>query len=395
MSETADILIVGGGVIGVSIAYHLARRGFGRIVLLERDSLACGSTGRSVATIDLLTLQPHAVELYARSAVLFHQCDQILGSGCGFVETGSIILAGPEQESGLSTAVSHMQAAGVDVQSLTLDTLRTLEPQTTLDEVVTATYSPQAGYADPVLTTQALAGAARRIGVDMQQGRAVTRLRRAGKQVIGVETASGNIDALVVIVAAGAWSATLLRTVGIELDLQPVRHQVVCLRRPSDFTSLQHSLLDLTTGIYARPESGGLILLGSINPDVGYDSTAPDDGAGYVHDDYILWAMERLVRRYPALAASELAQGWAGIMTISPDWQPVLGNWPDTPNLYCAAGFSGKGFQMSPATGDLMAGLVSGDAEASNILAPFAPSRFDDSRLLRTGQEGKKYGPLA
>jgi sarcosine oxidase subunit beta len=388
LSESADILIVGGGVIGVSIAYHLARWGFGRIVLLERDSLASGSTGRSVASIDLLTLQPHAVELYARSKAFFHHCEQYLGAECGFVETGSIVLAGAGQAHGLSMAVSHMQAAGVDVQLVSLDSLRELEPQTTLDDVVMAAYTPQAGYADPVLTTQALAGAARRMGVDIQQRRTVTRLRRAGRQVSGVETVGGHIDALVVIVAAGPWSANLLRTAGIELDVQPVQHPVVSLRRPPGFASLQHSLLDLTSGIYARPESGGLILLGSINPDVGYDATGPDDGAGYVHDDYVLWAMERMVRRYPALAASELARGWAGIMTISPDWQPVLGSWPAVPNLYCAAGFSGKGFQISPATGDLMAGLIGGDLEASALLAPFAPSRFDEGRLLGIGAEG-------
>jgi glycine/D-amino acid oxidase-like deaminating enzyme len=395
MNEMADILIIGGGVIGVSIAYHLAQRGLGRIVLLERDSLACGSTGRSVATIDLLTVQPHAVELYAKSGEFFDQCDKILGAECGFVETGSIVLAGPPQESGLLAAMQKVQAAGVEVQSLSIEALRKLEPAVTLDGVVSASIAPRAGYADPVLTTQALANAARRMGVDIQQGRAATRLRRAGKQVFGVETATGDIEALIVIVAAGAWSGNLLRTAAIELDLQPVRHPVVALRRPPHAASPRHSLLDLTTGIYARPESDRLILLGSINPDVGYDPITPDDGAGYVHDEYVLWVMERFVQRFPALEAGELTRGWAGIMTISPDWQPVLGKWPDCPNLYCATGFSGKGFQISPAVGELMARLIAGDPKASKLLAPFAPTRFDNGRLLRTENEGQAYGLLA
>jgi sarcosine oxidase subunit beta len=394
MSETADAVIIGGGVIGVSIAYYLARRQFGRIVLLERDSLGGVSTGRSVASIDLLTLHPQSTVLYALSDAFFRRCDELLGEECGLVETGSIVLAGPEQEDELLAAVKHMQAAGVDVQSLSMETLSSLEPMAVLNDVAAASYIPQAGYADPVLMTQALAGAARRMGVDIRQGREVTGLRRMGKRITGVDTESGSIETRVVIVAAGAWSGELLRTVGIELGLQPVRHPVVCLRRPPDFGPSHHSLLDLTSGIYARPESGGLTLLGSIDPHVGYDPIDPDDGAGYVHDDYIFWTMERLTSRYPALAESELCKGWAGIMTISLDWQPVIGDWLDFPGLYCATGFSGRGFQIGPSSGDLLAGLITGDSTAAGHLAPFNPSRFADGRLSHPNKESERFGLL-
>ena len=128
------------------------------------------------------------------------------------------------------------------------------------------------------------------------------------------------------------------------------------------------------------------------------DALSPEttsDREGYVHEDYILWAMERLVRRFPALALSEIGGGWSGIMTITPDWQPALGNWPECPNLYCAAGFSGKGFQISPAVGGLMAGLITGDQEASKLLAPFTPTRFVDGHLLHNDHESQTYGLLA
>ena len=394
MTETADAVIIGGGVIGVSVAYHLAKREFGHIVLLERDSLAQGSTGRSVATIDLLTLQAEAAELFARSAAFFQRFDDILGTDCGYVETGSIILAGSGQEDELLAAVRHMQAAGAGVNTLTADALALLEPMADLSGVSAATYAAQGGYADPVLTTQAFAAAARRLGVNVHQGRTVTGFRRQGKQISGVETETGLIETPLVIIAAGAWSIDLLRFFQIKIDLQPVLHPVVCLRRPADFGPAHHSLLDLTTGIYARPERGGLTLLGSINPQVGHDPADPDLWESYVSDDYILWTMERLVGRYPALAQSTLCKGWCGIMTISPDWQPVIGQWPDRPGLYCATGFSGRGFQISPATGDLLAGLICGDEEAATLLAPFTPTRLAGGRLLRTGEREKAYGLL-
>lgn len=293
------------------------------------------------------------------------------------------------------TAVQGMRAAGLEVQALDLETLASLEPKAALEGVTAASYAPQAGYADPALTTQAFAAAGRGLGVEIRQGEAVTGLQQKGGQVTGVKTADGPIEAPAVVVTAGPWSGDLLRMVGIELDLQPVRHPVVCLRRPADFGPAHHSLLDLTSGIYARPESGGLTLLGSIDSRVGYNPIRVDEGEGYVTEAYLLWAMERLVARYPSLAASEICNGWAGLMTISPDWQPVVGGWPDKPGMYCASGFSGQGFQISPAVGDLLAGLIAAESEAAELLAPFAPTRFAEGKLLRTDQAANTFGLLA
>ena len=262
MRETADAVIVGGGVIGASVAYHLAKRKLGRIVLLERDSLAQGSTGRSVATIDLLTLQPEASELFARSAAFFQQFEELLGVGCGYVQTGSVVLAGPDQEEELSAAVRHMQAAGAGIKKLTLAALASLEPMIDLTGVSGASYTAQGGYADPVLTTQAFANEVRRLGVIIHQGRGVTGFRNQGNQISGIETETGFIESPLVIITAGAWSIELLRSLKIDIDLQPVLHPVVCISRPESFGPAHHSLLDLTTGIYARPERGGLTLLG-------------------------------------------------------------------------------------------------------------------------------------
>jgi sarcosine oxidase subunit beta len=131
-----------------------------------------------------------------------------------------------------------------------------------------------------------------------------------------------------------------------------------------------------------------LILAGSIDPSVGYDPIAPEDFQGQVTSEYTLWVAERLIQRYPALEASSLQQGWSGLMTISPDWQPVLGALPQLSGLYCATGFSGQGFKISPAVGDLMAGLIAGEAEAAKLLAPFRPTRFIEGQPLVINELG-------
>ena len=384
MGETADIVIVGGGVVGVSIAYHLAQQQPGRILLLERDALGSGSTGHSVASIDGLTLRPHAVALFAHSLRFFEQSEAQLDAPCGFEPTGSLLLAGEQEREVLATAVANMQAAQVESKLLDLNELATLEPRMNLEDVGAATFTPGAGYADPALTTQAFAAAARRLGVEIQQGRQVNGLLVADGKVVGVETAVGPIHAPLVIIAAGPWCNALLQTADITVPLQPVRHPVVCLCRPPDFGLSHYSLLDLTTGIYARPETGKLTLLGSIEPAIGHDPANADEPPGYVHDDYMMWVTTRLVQRFPALETSQLRPGWVGFMTITPDWQPIIGSLPEIDGLYCAAGFSGQGFQISPAVGHYLAQMILKNDEASHVLAPFAPDRFAGQPHLYT-----------
>jgi sarcosine oxidase subunit beta len=387
--ETADVVIIGGGVIGASAAYYLARRKPGRIVLLERETLGSGSTGRSIASIDLFSHHPAALALQARAYEVFAHFEEIFGQECGLVTTGLAVLGGSEHAAGLQQATLSAETAGIEARLLSPAEFTALEPAADATDLALIYYAPRGGYADPMLTTNAFAGAARQAGVILQQGRPVTGLRRQGDRVSGVETVTGPIAAPVVVSAAGPWSQRLLKTFGMDdLGLYACEHPVISLQGPPDFGSPQLSLLDLPYQSYARPETGHLTLAGSMDRSVGYDPIELEDFRGQAGAEYIFWVAERLVQRYPALEASQLRPGWSGLMTISPDWQPVLGAIPEAPGLYIATGFSGQGFKIGPAVGDLLAGLIAGEAEAVELLAPFRPSRFAEGQPLAKSEFG-------
>ena len=387
--KTADVVIIGGGIMGVTIAYYLAQRNFGRIVVLERKSLGSGSTGRSVASIDLFSLQPAAIKLQRYAYEIFAHFEELIDDDCGLVTTGFAALGGSEHTAELQKAWDVTTAAGIAAELLTPEEFVALEPAANVADLTTICYVPAGGYGDPVLTLNAYAAAARRTGVVIRQGQPVTGLSQQSGRVTGVTTASETITAPAVVCAAGPWSGPLLKAFELDdLGLYAVRHPVIAMQGSQQIASPRLSILDLSNDTYARPETGGLTLAGSITPTVGYDPAEPGDKDERVTAEYTYWAAERLVRRYPTLESGELRPGWSGLLTISPDWQPVLGAIPELSGLYCATGFSGQGFKLSPAVGDLMAGLLVGEVQAIELLNPFRPTRFAKNQPLTTSASG-------
>ncbi|MBI4770691.1 MAG: FAD-binding oxidoreductase [Chloroflexi bacterium] len=380
MTETSEVVVIGGGVMGASIALHLAQRGFGRIHVLERDTLCAGSTGRSVASVDLLSQQLSVATLQVRSLHAFQHCLELYGDECGWVQTGFAVIAGPDSADGVRDVVEVVGAAGGQVELLSPAAYRALDPACACGEAAAIAWTPEAGYLDPVLLTNTLMNAARARGVTLRQGEAAIALCREGERVAGVRTRSGEIAAGVVVAAAGPWSADFLRSARIDLPLRPQRHAVAVLACPAE-VSPRVSILDTVNLVYARPETGGLTICGSLDLRVGYDWINADDECPTPSLDYGLWVWERMVARYPGMERGELRKGWSGPITMSPDGQPLLGRLP-LEGLYCACGFSGAGLKIAPAVGESLANLIAGDAAACEALRPLRPTRFAEGQPL-------------
>jgi glycine/D-amino acid oxidase-like deaminating enzyme len=364
------------------VALHLARLGFGRVVVLERDSLGSGSTGRSVACVDLLSQQPSVAALQVRSLRAFQHSAELYGDECGWTNTGFAMLAAPDGAEGVRSVARVMSAAGGGVQLVSADDYRALDPACVCDPADTISWAPEAGRLDPMLLTNTLMNAARAQGVELRLGQAARGLYQQGGRVTGVTLDEGELAAGAVVVAAGPWTAQFLRPAGIELPLRPQRHAVAILACPPE-ASPRVSVLDTANAFYACPETGGLTVCGSLDLAVGYDWIEPDDDCPAPAMDYGGWVWERLVARYPGMERGALRKGWSGPIMMSPDGQALLGALP-LAGLYCACGFSGTGLKIAPAVGESLALLMAGDPAGCQALLPLRPARFAEGAPLQS-----------
>jgi len=386
MPRTYDAIVIGGGVIGSSIAFHLARAGAGRVALLERDAICAGNTRRSGAIVRMHYSNDPEARLALASLPYFQHWDEKVGGDCGFTPTGFTILVGPENLDRLHRNVSRLQALGVDTRVLGPDDLREVVPALQTDGVAAAAYEPTSGYADAVKTTQAFAAAARRLGVEVLEGTSVIGIAVSGKRVTGVLTASERLDAPVVVCAANTWAPALLRTAGVALPVTPRRAQVAYFERPATYSGPHPVILDTTTALYTRAHGLDQILGGAAD-ESGASPVNPDDNDPNADQGFPEAVMRRMGRRLPTLARMPLARAEAGLYDMSPDTRAILDATPEVAGLYVAAGFSGTGFKKAPAVGLGMAELVMQGRATSVDLLPFRIGRFADDAAIHGADE--------
>ena len=383
MTETADAVVIGGGVMGCSILYHLAARGMTDALLLEREALGSGSTGRSSGAVRM----HYSTEVHARmawhSVQVFRGFDNIVGGECGFTRTGHLIMGGEDDADTFRANVAMQQGVGIETRLVTREEAQELAPSFYLEDCGVIAYEPLCGYGDASATCTSFAQAARERGARVILRRPAVNVEVTGGRVTGVVTADGRIATDRAVIATGPWSRGFLLEHGIDLPLEATRHEVVHLRRGPEGPAYHPGGGDLINQIYFRPEGADLTLVGNgnmedvvENPEIYGQRASP----GFIQD---IWS--RLARRIPTLADAEFSTGYAGLYTSTPDSHPIMDAVDGIDGLYVCTGFSGHGFKLSPMVGLLMAELML-DGRATTIdISPLRMSRFAEGRLNNTG----------
>jgi sarcosine oxidase subunit beta len=380
--KTADAVIIGGGVTGVSTALHLARLGMRRIILLERKFLGAGGTGRSVGIIRQLYPTPETTRMVRASLDVFRNFGDAVGGQSGYVGCGALIGVSAAMRAGLVARVEQQRALGVKAEILDPEDLSRLEPRIDTSGLGAILYEPESGYGDPAGVTAGYADAARREGVTIKQGAEVTGILTEHDHVTGVITSSERIDAPIVVNAAGLWSPQVGRLAGIELPIVIGRHPVFIVERQPTFGAPHMVYLDLAGGSYVRPETGDLTLTGSLTDDEAQHPMDPELLGSETGFDEAGVALARTAQALPGLADARLNRGYAGAFDITPDWMPILDE-SALGGFFVAAGMSGHGFKLAPLVGAMMAARITGSTSPVS-LAPFRLDRFQHASAAGT-----------
>jgi glycine/D-amino acid oxidase-like deaminating enzyme len=304
------------------------------------------------------------------------------GASCGFRHTGYLLGVDERMRQPMEASVALQRSVGIDTRLISPADMREIEPRLRADDWVAGCYEPASGYCNPVETAQGFARAARAAGARIHEDTAVTGLLVEGDRVRGIHTAAGPISAPVVVNAAGLWSAGVAAMAGVDLPIHVCRHKISIVSWPETERRPHPMVYDFVTNIYTRPEMGEHILVGGLDAEESQDTADPDAYREGVSLDESTEALARVSHRFPVLADGHIARGYAGCFDVSPDWHPVLDRaGPD--GYHVAAGFSGHGFKLSPAVGNMMAALITEGPGGHPDLPTFRLSRFAEGKPIR------------
>jgi sarcosine oxidase subunit beta len=385
VTRTADAVIVGGGCMGASVAFHLAKRGVTDVVLVEREPrLGTGSTGRNAGGVRHQFSSEANIRLSIESIRMLAHFEEEVGHQIDFHQDGYLFLL--SSQSSVDTFrhnVGIQRACGVDVQWLDPADAARLAPGIDIAGVLGATWCQQDGIADPNGVTMGFAKAAQAMGVDVARETEVTGITSEGGRITGVRTSRGDIATHVVVNAAGPHARAVGRLAGIDVPVDPYRRHIFIAQ---DFTAAvpptRILVIDFDTTFYFHREGGGMLFgMGDPGEPSGFDTT--------VRWDFLPDVIEVAIRRLPALADASISHAWAGLYEISPDANPLIGPTRALEGFYLINGFSGHGFQHSPAAGRILADLVTA-REPGIDLAPFSADRFA-AAAPRATSRGERY----
>lgn len=373
----ADVAIIGGGVVGASVAYALARRGFSDVVLLEREKLlGTGSTARSAGGVRMQFSTEVNILLSKKSIDLFEHLSEELGADVGYKPYGYLFLATrPEDLRIFEANVALQRRLGVPVETLAPREVLARWPFLETRDVLGATFCPRDGFADPGAIVIAYAARAREMGTRVETGVDVTGAVVEGGRLRALRTTAGDLPCRRAVVATGPRARETAALFGADLPIVPYRRNLFVTDPFPAVPEKTPLTIDFENGFYFRPESGGLMLgLAKKDEPPGYDITTDWD--------YLPEVVEAAIRRVPGLAEAGIANGWAGCYDTTPDHHPVLGPVDGIEGLFIAAGFSGHGFMHSPAAGIVIAEEIIDGEPRTVDTRRLRPDRFRKGHLV-------------
>ena len=378
MTQTSDVIIIGGGIHGASLAFHLTQKGVKPLVL-EKQFIASGATGRSSGLVRMhYDLEPES-RLAWISFDYFRNWADMVGGDSGFVRTGFLQFVSPDAVDSLKANVRMHQKIGIPSLLIDGEDVGRLAPSFYREDVELAAYEPDSGYADPAGCTSAFMDSARANGAQLIQDCEVIDFTIQGDRVQGVKTSCGEFSAPIIVNTAGAWAGKIAKLIGLELPIDTWRHDTMFIRRPKELGFDHPTAIDFPNSMYFRPETGGLTLVGlEDNNPIG---ESPDSDSDHSKPGFVDRAIDRICKRIPGMDNGSLHNSCGGYDGITPDQRAIIGR-AGPEGFYLTCGFSGTGFKIAPAVGACMAELiVDGEAETADI-QPFNPERFSGGNLL-------------
>ncbi|MGF6439670.1 NAD(P)/FAD-dependent oxidoreductase [Paraburkholderia youngii] len=386
-----DVVVIGAGVIGTSVAFHLQKLGARNVLVLDRATIGAGTTSQSSGILRTHYSVKENVELARKSWSVFNDFAAYLGdeeASCGLVKCGYMIVsADNEKLEPLRASLEQQKAQGIPLELLDAQQAKERMPIAIFDDAALIGYEPEAGFADAYLTATSFARAARRGGVTIRENVTVNRLLIESGKVVGVSTSVGDFSTGAVISTQNIWTPELAGWTGRTLPLAPERHAVLALECPeAPYTFQMPVFKDLASEgmLYYRSYGGNRMLVSE--GVVGEKLSTADTEQGDIPMDYVVDVGAQVAERFPAYETAGIASSWTGVYDVTPDWNPVLGALPGIDGLVVGYGFSGHGFKLSPTVGKILAQAALG-RPIDVSLKPYSIERFATGELL-TGKYG-------
>ena len=384
LPRTAGVVVIGGGVVGCSIAYHLARRGMKDVVVLERETVGAGTTSKAAGGIRAQFPTEAEIRFSLEAIRVFERFEDEFGVDPGYRKIGYLFLIAAEDDlRGFETRVDLQRSLGVDVRIISPSDAQAIVPALRVDDLIAAVWGPDDGMAGPAEVTAGFARRARELGARIAEGVAVSAIERDGTRVRAVVTSAGRIEAPVIVNAAGPSAARVGRLAGVDVPVLPRRRHIFFTEPFPDLPGPVPLTTDRASGFYFRKEMDQVLLSPGDVEDVG------DDHEVAVDRSKIEETVDKALHRLPIIEKARIAGGWAGLRPLTPDDHAIIGWAPGVEGFFLAVGFGGHGFQHSPSTGRVVSEWLTGATPSLDV------SLFDPARFAKGGAKPHDTGPDA